>query len=450
MFKKNYSIINENRLKKISTLVATLLFSNVLLAHTTESDNSQPDNCIDVEVVDANEISNKDNDDCGKLEENTDEKDDKKPITFESLSAIEKYVVPVPLEESPWSGAGSIKLTTKLNPSGAAKQSSIGFAIKRKEDSLIPFNSKVSLAAGKSNYRDTIYAITPDNEVYNSYTYDIFNWEGNVSKKISEEYKLDIEAGKCDSVVGMANAGENVGTASSSWVTKMVPSAASGAILSWEVNDNANMQVSLANGWNEDINNFSGNVCVSANGKYSPKFKTGLDDDGKDVTKQPYTVGVSGYLGRDGSTEKNEAKEFGGIGFPNSGFTTVQVYNAYGKYKVTDELTAGLEGTYGMASKPNEDSWYGVNLGVAYQMNSNLTYSGRLEWIHDDNGLKLKSKKDDKLHSVNAYAAAIAVKYKFTDKIALSGECKYRWAELPIIEKDDSKLELSFTQTYSI
>ncbi len=352
-------------------------------------------------------------------------------------------IIHKPESDKKWSVSGKAKMGFNKNASHAAHPSAFGFGIKRLLDEVLPVDLSLSMATNNSFMPSNAGVLNLLEKSFgNMLGYGKFTWQGVAKRILSEQHGIGIEVGKIDSLIGMGNVGEGVGSASSSWMSSLVPAEHIGAKLDWKASKNIHVSSGISNGWQEPLKNIDGTYSVSFSGKYSSE----KDTDSSELLKNT-VFGGSLYFGHEGA-EKGD-KSYGGIEFPNKGFSDLQIYNLYGKKEFKGNLSLGLDAVYGVSFDPNTDTWYGINLGASYKKDDTLSFSCRGEFICDEEGLLLKSKNKKDLHysKLNAYALALALSYKYNKSTSFSAEIKYRRANKDIIDSKDSKLEFTISQS---
>ena len=137
-----------------------------------------------------------------------------------------------------------------------------------------------------------------------------------------------------------------------------IPLYHAGFRVGYTVNDKVSVKGFLVNGWNNVIEN-NGAKTVGVSLGVTPNDKTSL--------------GVNYLVGEEFPEEDN-----GG---------TRNVVDVVATYAATDKISVLGNFDYGIDSLDGEDlNWYGVALGLKYQVNDRWAFSPRYEWFVDDDG----------------------------------------------------------------
>jgi hypothetical protein len=112
-----------------------------------------------------------------------------------------------------------------------------------------------------------------------------------------------------------------------------------------------------------------------------------------------------------------------GAAFPGAATNDIFMQSIVFTLKLTDKWTYILQHDYGTNyNRPDENLWYGLNQYLIYTINDCWAFGGRIEWFHDDDGVRVIAG-----NAGNYYEMSAGVNYKPHANFLIRPEIRYDW-----------------------
>jgi len=186
-----------------------------------------------------------------------------------------------------------------------------------------------------------------------------------------------------------------------------IPFTNTGALASYQLNDQVNLSAGVVRGWDQSLEDNNGSPSGIAGITYTPN--------------KQWSVTVNAICG---------PENFGDTGHYRTGVDPVLIYTPTDKWT----FTADADYTYdGGADAGTQADWYGVALYAGYAINDYVTANGRGEWFHDGDGVRLGTGT-----STNVFEATLGLNIKpfpkdpWGSNLKIRPEARYDYCEDPI------------------